>query len=103
MFLQLLRFINQISLTLQRDPDTNHLLRLEFMPGHNTTNEYLYIPALDLHNQLTVPGKQACTSQPIKLIMNGSLLIGSRDATNTRIEQTLGENVCLLFGQDYQQ
>ena len=33
--------------------------------------------------------------------MNGSILLGSRDSTNLRIQETLGENVAVLFGQNY--
>lgn len=33
--------------------------------------------------------------------MNGSLVVGSKDATNLRIERCLGQNVCLLFGKNY--
>lgn len=35
--------------------------------------------------------------------MNGSILLGARDSTNMRIESILGEDIALLFGQDYQQ
>mmetsp|Transcript_32841 Transcript_32841/g.50181 ORF Transcript_32841/g.50181 Transcript_32841/m.50181 type:complete len:220 (+) Transcript_32841:2366-3025(+) len=35
--------------------------------------------------------------------MNGSLLLGSRDATNTRIEQLLGKEVIILFGLTYKE
>ena len=79
------------------------LLRLVYLPSHNNTKEYLYIPALDLNDQLTLPGKQACTTLPLKFVMNGSLMIGSRDATNMRIDSTLGPNIVLLFGEDYAQ
>ena len=34
--------------------------------------------------------------------MNGSILLGSKDSTNLRIEKHLGENIALLFGEDYQ-
>ena len=33
--------------------------------------------------------------------MNGTLIIGSRDATNLRIEKCFGKDVCLLFGKTY--
>jgi hypothetical protein len=33
--------------------------------------------------------------------MNGTLILGSRDATNIRVESSLGENVAILFGKDY--
>ena len=72
-----------------------------FLPNYSTSKEYLYVPALDVNEQLTLPGKQACTTQPLKFVMNGSILIGSRDSTNLRIERNLGDNIVLLFGQDY--
>jgi len=36
--------------------------------------------------------------QPLSFIMNGCLLLGSRDSTNLRIQSTLGENIIVLFG-----
>lgn len=86
---------------MDNDPETNTLLKLVFLPNFNNTNEYLYVPALDVNEQMTLPGKQACATQVLKYVMNGSLVVGSRDATNLRIERTLGENVCLLFGKNY--
>lgn len=83
---------------LEKDEDTRSYLRLIFLPNYSTSKEYLYVPALDVNEQLTIPGKQACTTQPLKFVMNGSILIGSRDSTNLRIENTLGENIVLLFG-----
>jgi len=53
-----------------------------FLPNYTTSKEYQYVPALDVNEQLTLPGKQACSTQPLKFVMNGSLLIGSRDSTN---------------------
>lgn len=101
LFLQLMKFMYNLDHQLEMDPETNKLLRLVFMPGHNNTKEYHFIPALDINNQLTLPGKQSCSSQPIKFTMNGCLLIGSKDATNLRINATLGDQVTLLFGLDY--
>lgn len=98
LFLQLMKFMYQVAKLIENDKDVNMIFKLVFMPSHNNTKEYLFIPALDVNNQLTLPGKQACTSQPIKFVMNGCLLIGSKDATNMRIASTLGENIVLLFG-----
>ena len=74
-----------------------------FLVNFNNTKEYLYIPSLDVNEQLTVPGQQACATQVLKYVMNGSIIIGSKDATNLRIEKCLGQNICLLFGNDYQE
>jgi glucan phosphorylase len=56
------------------------------------------VAALDVNEQLLLPGKQGCSSQALKFAMNGSILLGSRDSTNLRISNTLGENVAVLFG-----
>ena len=96
-----IKFINQVAKKLAEDEETNGLLRIIFLQNHTNQKEHLYISALDVNEQLTKPGAQAVSTQPFKFIMNGSLLVGSRDSTNTRIENTLGDNICLLFGQSY--
>ena len=53
--------------------------------------------ALDVNEQLLLPGKQGCSSQALKFAMNGSILLGSRDSTNLRISNTLGQNVAVLL------
>jgi glycogen phosphorylase len=87
---------------LEQDVETNQYLRLIFLPNYTTTKEYLYVPALDISCQLVLPGKQSCSTQPLKFVMNGSIVLGSRDATSMRIENVLGENIALLFGLTYQ-
>jgi len=99
--LQLIKFITIVSQKLEQDVDTNQYLRLVFLPNYTTAKEYLFVPALDINEQLVLPGKQSCSTQPLKFTMNGSIVLGSRDATNTRIENTLGEDIVLLFGHTY--
>lgn len=57
LFLQLIKYINVVSKIMDNDPDTNTLLKLVFLPNFNNTNEYLYVPALDVNEQMTLPGK----------------------------------------------
>lgn len=90
-----------MSKILDEDKDTKDLLKLVFLVNFNNTKEYLYIPSLDINEQLTLPGQQACATQVMKYVMNGSILIGSKDATNLRIENCLGQNIVLMFGRDY--
>jgi starch phosphorylase len=90
-----------VAKVLDDDSDTKNLLKLVFLVNFNNTKEYLYIPSLDVNEQLTLPGQQACATQVMKYVMNGSILIGSRDATNNRIEKCLGQNIVLMFGKDY--
>ena len=101
--LQLIKLMMVVAQKLEQDHETNQYLRLVFLPNYTTAKEYLYVPALDVNEQLVLPGKQSCSTQPLKFTMNGSIVLGSRDATNTRIDNTLGEDIVLLFGHTYQQ
>jgi len=90
-----------VSNVLAADDDTNKMLQMIFLPNYTTSKEYLYICSLDVNVQLILPGKQSCATQPLKFTMNGSLLLGSRDATNMRIDNLLGKDVVVLFGMTY--
>ena len=52
-----IKFIIQVANVLERDEDTRLYLRLIFLPNYSTSKEYLYVPALDVNEQLTIPGK----------------------------------------------
>ena len=52
-----IKFIINVTQVLEQDPDTNKYLRLVFLPNYSTSKEYLYVPALDVNEQLTIPGK----------------------------------------------
>lgn len=101
--LLIIKLIISLSQRLESDKDTNKFLRVYFLPNYTTSKEYWYVPALDVNEQLCLPGKQACSTQPLKFIMNGSILLGSKDSTNQRIESLMGDGTTLLFGSDYYQ
>jgi len=98
---QLIQFISQLVTFLDNDQDTNTYIRLVYQPNYSNSKEYSFIPALDVNEQLTIPGRVGCSTQPLKFVMNGSLILGSKDSTNLRIHATLGENVAVLFGSNY--
>jgi glycogen phosphorylase len=98
LFLQLIKLLNKVATILRKDPQTNRYLRVVFCPNYTTAKEYRFVPALDVNEQLTLPGKQGCSTQALKFAMNGSLLLGSRDSTNMRVQATFGEHIPVLFG-----
>lgn len=60
--LLVIKLIISISAKLENDKDTNKYLRVYFLPNYTTSKEYWYVPALDVNEQLTLPGKQACST-----------------------------------------
>jgi starch phosphorylase len=57
-----IKFLINVSNMLENDQDTRPYLRLIFLPNYSTSKEYLYVPSLDVNEQLTIPGKQSCTT-----------------------------------------
>lgn len=55
--LQLIKLINSVALKLEQDIDTNQYFRLVFLPNYTTAKEHPYVPALDINEQLVLPGK----------------------------------------------
>jgi starch phosphorylase len=52
-----IKFLINVSNMLENDQDTRPYLRLIFLPNYSTSKEYLYVPSLDVNEQLTIPGK----------------------------------------------
>jgi starch phosphorylase len=86
---------------INSDPDTAHLLRLIFIPNYNASKEHIVVPSVDFNEQITLPGEEACTTISEKFLLNGALIIGSHDATNTHVREQLGKDQIVLFGMDY--
>ena len=61
----------------------------------------MVVPAVDFNEQISLPGEEACTTISEKFILNGALIIGSMDATNTNVASTIGKDNITLFGMQY--
>lgn len=92
-----------VAVKINADPETNTLLRLIFIPNYNASKEHIVVPSVDFNEQISLPGEEACTTISEKFILNGSLIIGSHDATNTNVSQQLGRECITLFGMTQQE
>jgi len=99
----LVKFINKVAQKINSDPETNRHLRILFIPNYNASKEHIVVPAADVNQQISLPGEEACTTISEKFILNGALLLGSKDATNMQLKEYLGEENITLFGPDYQE
>ena len=98
-----MKLFNQVANTINNDPETSKLLRIIFVPNYNASKEHLVVPAMDFNEQISLPGEEACTTISEKFVLNGALIIGSHDATNTNIKNYLGNENVTLFGMTYQE
>jgi hypothetical protein len=120
----IIRLICGISEVVNADAETNHYLKVFFVPNYNVTLAEKMIPASDLsqvrahvhlvshvtshpphhtphvtHPQhISTAGMEASGTSNMKFIMNGGVIIGTLDGANVEIsEQVLRDNV-FIFG-----
>eukprot|EP00347_Sterkiella_histriomuscorum_P010876 403374581 len=99
----IVKLINQVAFKINSDLETNKLLRVIFIPNYNASKEHLVVPAADFNQQISLPGVEACTTISEKFLLNGALILGSRDATNTTVMKYIGAENITLFGPTYEE
>ncbi len=94
----LVKFVHNLAQTVNTDRRTRDRLRVHFLPDFRAGLAEILLPAVDLAEQLSLPGSEPAGGGNTVFALNHVLILGSPDGANLDFRDLTGPDVLFLFG-----